>query len=301
MAELRYRSGFQHWDQTAWVRSKPHRTAPFAPDLCPLLDHPVVADAPVTLREEILVHSLYLHLDFTVRLETGPVNDVCKLLHSAEFLPGLPAQMKHDALRIYVDESGHAEMSHALMASARKATGIEPLAYEPRFLRELARLRSGRDAELDERLILLLFVVVSETLITGTLGRLPRDTAVQLAVRQVARDHAADEVRHHAYFRQLFEYLWPRLPSDLRSKAGPLLPQIIFAFLAPDDVALTAILASFGDRFDRPERIVAEVVADGRTMRRVRQDARQTLRMLDRAGVFDDPATLAAFQLLVKP
>jgi P-aminobenzoate N-oxygenase AurF len=302
MRDLQYRSGFRQWDENAWVRCKPHRTPPFSPglhffppELCPLLSHSVVQRAPAALREKILLHSLYLHLHFTVQLELGPVNEVCKLLHSAEFLPVLPGQMRDDALRIYVDEAGHAEMSHALMSSARTATGIEPVPHEPRFLRELARL-SGRDPGLDQRLVLLFFVIVSETLITGTLSRLPRDTEVQLAVRQVARDHAADEVRHHAYFRQLFEYLWPRLPGDLRARIGPLLPQIIVAFLAPDDAALTAILASFGDSFDRPERIVAEVVADGATMRRVRQDARQTMRMLGGAGVLRDAATLAAFQ-----
>jgi P-aminobenzoate N-oxygenase AurF len=302
MRETRYRSSFRRWDEISWVRSKPHRMPAFSsglhffsPGLCPLLGHPDVQRAPVALREKILIQFLYLYLDFTVRLEIGPVNDVCKLLNEPDFLPWLPTQMKDDALRVYTDEAGHAEMSHALMSSVRAATGIEPVEHEPRFINELARL-SEQNSMLDERLILLFFVIVSETLITGTLNKLPRDSSVQPAVRQVAQDHADDEVRHHAYFRQLFEHVWPRLAGDLRSRTGVLLPQVMLAFLAPDEAALAAILGSFKDAFDRPERIAAEVVADARTMCRIRQDARQTMRMLDRSGVLHDPATRAAFQ-----
>jgi hypothetical protein len=297
-----YRSRFAEWDQQAWVRSKPHRSAPFSdrlqffsPDLCPLLRHPQVRAAPASTQRAILVHALYLHLEFTVRLETGPVNEVCLLLRSPDFLPWLPAGMRDDALRIYTDEAGHAEMSHALMARVHAASGVEPVRHEPRFLVELARISAAQPPTL-RRLVTLFFVIVSETLITATLTGLPRDERVQPAVRELAADHAADEGRHHAYFRQLFEYLWPRLPAPLRRQVGMLLPEIVEAFLWPDEPVLTAVLAAVDGGFEAPARIVAELVADDRVRADVRAGAQPTLRMLIQHGVLDDPPVRAAFE-----
>jgi para-aminobenzoate N-oxygenase AurF len=296
-----YRSRFTEWDRRSWVRAKPRRDSPFttgghyfSPELCPLSGCPRVRAAPAGVRAAILVHSLYLHLEFTVRLEMGPVNEICALLRSPDFLPWLPAAMKDDVLRIYTDEAGHAEMSNTLKSAVMAETGVAPIDHRPRFLTELAALYS---AELPayRPLVKLFFAIVSETLITGTLTRLPKDPSVQPAVRELARDHAADEGRHHAYFRQLFELLWPRMPLPLRRKIGELLPRVIHAFLWPDEPALTGVLRSMPDEFDDPAGIVAEMSASARTHDAVLRNAKPTLRMLRDNGVFADPLVSRAF------
>ncbi len=296
-----YRSRFTEWDRRSWVRSKPHRDSPFtrnghyfSADLCPLSACPPVLAAPAAVRSAILVHSLYLHLEFTVRLEMGPVNEICALLRSPGFLPWLPTGMKDDVLRIYTDEAGHAEMSHTLKAAVLAETGVVPIDHRPRFLAELAALYS---AELPayRPLVKLFFAIVSETLITGTLTRLPKDPSVQPAVRELAQDHAADEGRHHAFFRQLFELLWPRMPLPLRRKIGALLPRVIFAFLWPDEPALTSVLRSMPGEFDDPERVVAEMSGAARTRDAVLRNATPTLRMLRDNEVFEDPSVSKAF------
>ena len=294
-----YQSRFDRWDSQSWVRSKPRRAQGFepgkvyfAPDLCPALRHPVVAGQPKAVLGRLLVHQLYLYLEFTVRLETGPVNDACLLLRDPEFLPWLPPGMRDDALRIYTDEAGHAEMSHTLMTAVRTATGVVPLPHEPGFLRVLATIRDeARD--LDPALLRLFFVIVSETLITASLSRLPRDERVQPRVRALATDHAADEGRHHAYFRQVFEYLWPRLPPDTRRRIGVLLPRMLVAFLAPDQAALGAVLADC--RIARPAVVAREVLADPGTAAEIADGAGPTLRLFAQRGVFDDPEIAAAF------
>lgn len=293
-----YRSRFTHWDTQAWVRSKPRRGTEFgadrhyfSPDLCPPLAHPAVHAQPAEVLERLLVHHLYLYLEFTVRLETGPVNDACLLLREPTFLPWLPAGMRDDALRIYTDEAGHAEMSHTLMAAVRARTGVDPVPHEPRFLRELDRVYTSTD--LDPLLLRLFFVVVSETLITASLSRLPRDERVQVPVRELAADHAADEGRHYAYFRQLFEYLWPRLPAAERREIGTLLPRMMLAYLEPDEHAVAAVLADCG--IDEPARVAREVVEGPETLADIRQGAQPTVRMFAQNGVFDDPVIAAAF------
>ena len=296
-----YRSRFTEWDRRSWVRSKPHRDSPFvtgghyfSADLCPLSACPRVRAAPDGVRAAILVHSLYLHLEFTVRLEMGPVNEICALLRSPGFLPWLPAGMKDDVLRIYTDEAGHAEMSHTLKSAVMAETGVVPIDHQPRFLTELAALYS---AELPayRPLVKLFFVIVSETLITGTLTRLPKDPSVQPAVRELARDHAADEGSHHAFFRRLFELLWPRMPQPLRRKIGGLLPRVIHAFLWPDEPALISVLRSMPGSFDDPVGIVAEMSASARTRDCVLRNATPTLRMLRDNGVIADPLVSRAF------
>jgi len=301
MTRPTYQSSFDQWDTRAWVRSKPRRAVAFdpgkvffSPDLCALLQHPAVRGRPKPVLDRILVHHLYLYLEFTVRLETGPVNDACLLIRDAGFLPWLPSGMRGDALRIYTDEAGHAEMSHTLIAEVRAATRVDPVPHEPRFLRELASLP---DAEpyVDASLLTLFFVIVSETLITASLSRLPRDGRVQVRVRELAADHAADEGRHHAYFRQVFAHVWPRLPAVERHRIGLLLPRMLLAFLTPDEPALAAVLADCG--IARPDAVAGDVTVAPQTVTAVREGAQPTMRMFAQQGVFDDPAVVDAFTM----
>lgn len=294
-----YRSPFDRWDAQSWVRSKPRCNDAFAPDLhffppdlCPPLVHPAVRALAPEARSRLLVHQLYLYLEFTVRLETGPVNEACLHLRSGTVLPWLPQTMRDDVLRIYTDEAGHAEMSDTLLSRVRAATGVEPLAHDPAFLAELATLHA-EDSGLDSAMVTLFFVIVSETLITASLRRIPHDDRVQRQVRDLVADHAADEGRHHAYFQQLFAHLWPRLPPATRRRAGVLLPRMMLAFLTPDAGAMTAVLADCG--VDQPAAVVSDVLTDPRTADGIREGARPSLRMFRAQGVFDDPEVSAAF------
>ena len=133
----------------------------------------------------------------------------------------------------------------------------------------------------------MFFVIISETLITGTLTKLPGDETVQQVVRGIAADHASDEGRHHAYFRNVFEYVWPRLPRVTRLKVGLLLPDMILAFLQPDSRALAKVLQMFPDDFPDPNPIVREITASVKTRSGIRDSAAPTMRMLKDNGVLD--------------
>lgn len=299
-----YESQFVKWDELAYIRKKPRRATPFDRNLyfypeglATLFAHPKVADSPEQIRRKLLVLHLYNYLEFTVRLELGPVNEVSKLLCLEEFLPWLPSQMRDDAFKIYVDEGAHAEMCHRLMMAVQESTKVERLRLTPAFLRILDDLVSREEPEY-RPLIKLFFVIISETLITGSLVKLPKDESVQRAVRDLANDHATDEGRHHAYFRKVFEYVWPRLPRELRRKIGILLPDMILAFLQPDKAALTRMLESFPEEFPKPAQIVEEVVAYKSTHDGIVISASPTLKMLREHHVFDDLAIDNAFMRL---
>jgi hypothetical protein len=297
-----YRSPFRQWDEKSWVRSGSRRGDGFEAgkhNYSPALSFLLRADQDGTLseaeREVLLTHELYNWLDFTVQLELGPVNEACFLLQSAGFLRFLPAPMKADARRIYTDEGAHAEMSAKLIDDIRSATGIEPLGLQPAFLRELQRLKAEEPSSI-EPLISITFVSVSETLITGTLGRLPHDESVQQPVRDVVRDHALDEGRHHQYFKKLFEYFWPSLPAHHRRRLGLLLPRMVLAFLRPDTDAAEAVLRTMPRRFPDPARTVVEMMSQTATKAGIVASARPTLAMLSDNGVFSDPYVVEAFR-----
>lgn len=296
-----YKSRFDKWDDVAWVRSKEHQDAPFdanlqffSKSLAILFKHSKVSSSDQNVQRNLLVFHLYTYLEFTVWLEMGPVNEVAQLLGRPDFLPWLPSQMKDDALKIYVDEGGHAQMSRQLMAAVERETGLAPLRLQPTFIHTLDALVEREEPEY-RSLIKLFFVIISETLITGTLIDLPKDDTVQQAVRDLARDHASDEGRHHIYFRELFQYVWPRLPHELRLKVGILLPEMILAFLRPDTAALIRILEMFPKEFSPPGEIVEMILNEKSTRDGILRSASPTLEMLEENGVFDDPEIVEVF------
>ena len=297
-----YRSAFGRWNERSWVRSKPHRLAPFEPQLeffsatvAPLFSHPEVQAAGSEVRTSLLVLHLHDWLEFTEWLELGPVNRACELLRRKHFLQWLPAEMRADALKIYTDEAGHAEMSHALGEAVASATGVASLRLRPAFLDTFDRMVRSAEPEY-EPLLTVLFATVSETLITGSLKQLPEDETVQRAVRDLAKDHEIDEGLHHAFFRNVFMSVWPRLPLEMRHLLGPLLPRMILAFLEPDRDGLERMLAEHRGTFADPRRIADEVVHGAFVRAMVEQASRPTVRIIMRAGGFEEPGTAAAFR-----
>jgi len=247
-----YRSAFRSWDTRAWIRTKPHRTAVpfergllfFSPDALP--SAPPGGDGPSDDNqqdvEERCIRHLQSHLAMTVPLELGPVNDACLALRDSAYSGWLPRQLRDDALRLYADEAGHAEMTNEMAAAVERATGIAPPTTTPPFVRCVADLVAAAGA--DQRdLVRFLGGVVSETLITATLTRVPLDDRVQIAVRQLLADHADDERRHAALFRDAFSYVWPRLAPDVRRAAALLIPRMVFAFLQLEHAELAAAAA----------------------------------------------------------
>jgi hypothetical protein len=303
MPSVEYQSRFDEWHEKAWVRSGSEHiaAAPFDPglyffsrDILALFRHAAVAGAPEDVQRGLLVLHLYEWLEFTEWLELGPVNDACNMIRRPDFLPWLNPKMKEDAIKIYTDEAGHAQMSHALVEGAKDFTGIDPPRFMPQFLNTLDEMVAEHEPEIAP-LVKLLFAIVSETLITGSLVKLPKDDTVQQAVRDLAQDHATDEGRHHAFFRQVCMFVWPRLPGELRRRLGPLFPDMILTFLTPDPRALERMLSHYPDVFDSPRAVAESVIGAPATNADIRNAAKPTLRMLRQIGVFDEPDVGDAF------
>lgn len=297
-------SKFARWDSWASVRVKPRRVLRdeeaagklfFTPELVPVAQHPLVRQFGPEAVRDLQVRHLYQYLDFTTRLELEVINDVARAIALGRAGPWLPDVMRADAFKLCTDEAHHAQFSDDLRRQVVAATGVarEPAASPP-FLRRLRAIR--RDLPPDrKRLCMILFAVVSETLISSILAQVPRDARVVTAVREIIADHAEDEGRHSAFFSQFFAYLWPRLRDDLHAELGPLLPQFILAFLEPDRSAIRRSLAGFSLQSDEIDAVIDQAYPASKVAAVARESATVTLHLFDHNGVMSDPRIADAF------
>ncbi|MFG1838770.1 diiron oxygenase [Micromonospora sp. NPDC049175] len=302
-----YRSRFDKWDRNAAVRSRPLRklepatTAQvyFPPELVPVRSHPLVAELGDSAHHRLLVHALYQYLHFTSELEDTAVIPVTMELSRGRSGLQLPAGMRRDAFNIVTDEAWHAQFSYELHTQIVENSAVPSPAFGvPQFVGRLATI-SNRLRTHIPALGPLLFAVVSETLISSLLAEVPHDRRLPTAVRQTVADHAVDEGRHHAYFRDVLRLLWRALTPAERSMAGPWLPAIVMAFLEPDYAAVADSLALLGLRADQIEAVLTESYPRDRVLATVAAAARSTISYCEEVGALSDAATRDAFAPLL--
>ncbi|GGS49257.1 diiron oxygenase [Streptomyces parvus] len=304
-AAVDYISRFGKWDARASVRQRPARrlsgdrdelAIPFPPELAPVALHELVAGrGPDTVRE-VLTHSLYQYLHFTTELEELAVIPVVAKISRNRAGLDLPEAMRADAFKIYTDEAWHAQFSYDLVRQVERSSGIAVRLPElPSFVERLDAVRASLDPAV-RGLEALMFSVVSETLISSILADIPHDARLPKTVRELVRDHAEDEGRHHAYFRQVLHAFWPALPARERRAVGPLLPQVILAFLEPDYRAIGTALSATGLAPDEVAQVLAESLPRRRVVDEAARSAGSAVRYFREVGALDDPATAEAFE-----
>ena len=295
-----YRSAFTTWDAKAAVRSAPRRVletpAPaeaFPPDLVPVLRHPLVRGLPAPGRHSLLTRHLLRYLDFTAQLELLVVNDTLTRL-ALQSTYGLTEDMRLDALRMVCDESYHAmfslDMKHQVAAAYDVAWPEDSRAW---FLVRVERLLSETDVAFRE-IGRLLFLTVSETLISATLAEQTTGAGAPAAVRELLSDHALDEGRHHAFFAAFAKHLWARLDASERQWAGRTIPALIDIFLGVDEPAIRTDLRQAGLTEDEARHVTTETFRGSDVASQRRRVASRTLRYFTELGAFDRQEARAA-------
>jgi len=292
-------SPLDSWDERASVRTRPHPTVDPTDDLgfpaeyVPVASHALID--PVH-RPKLLGRHLHRYLLFTAKLEHFVVNrTVLGLAHDSTGLE-VPDWMRRDAYKIYVDEGYHAFIAADLADQVADRHGLtrEIRRGEPYFMTRLAETLRGVGPELAP-IVEMLFVICSETLISGTLSDAAESEGLSAPVRQALTDHAHDERRHHAYFAEFLRVLWPQLNPATQRSAGKLVPGLIDTFLRPDFADMTTELTTLGLSADDAERVVAESLPEAVIARDRREFARHTVRYFAQVGALDHPEVEAAF------
>ncbi|MFI6013274.1 diiron oxygenase [Streptomyces sp. NPDC051243] len=298
-----YVSPFRSWYDRSAVRGLPRREIGevgaaqrlFPLELVPLARHPLVLAKGPDVLDQVVVRQLYRYFDFTAQLEQLVVNRTVLGIAHGTVGVHLPDEMRLDAHKIYCDEAYHALFSADLLHQVRRLTGIDPgPPRQPFFLSRLERYLGELPAEL-RPLAEVLFVVVSETLISAHLTDLPDDDDVVPAVRDAVRDHARDEGRHHTYFALFLRYLWGQLDPGLRTRAALMVPEFIHIFTAPDIEAVHEELLGYGLTEDQARQVVAEIHPEADVRAYAADVGRQTVRHFAGVGALDEPQVLAAF------
>jgi len=298
-------SVFKSWDARASVRTKPRRRiwddeprehVYFTPELVPVAQHPLVRGLGAETVDRVLIQQLHTYLEFTSELEHGAVNPVAAMISRRRSGFDLPETMVEDAYKIYTDEAWHAQFSDDLQRQVAAKTGVGPSVFEqPNFFRKLQGFQHGLAAD-EQRLVMIFFTIVSETLISAILSGIPSDRRVVTAVRELVADHAQDEGRHSAYFARLLEFTWPRLDKAQRALIGPLLPEMIVAFLEPDFLAIAGNLRACGLSAEQIDQVMTESYPPATVSAGIRASSRATIRHFERVGVVEDPRTAEALE-----
>ena len=285
------------WFSTSTVRAAPRKVLSecdlakgqlFPVGLLPFLSHPYAADLSQQQIDGVLARKLMSYLDFTDHLEHHFINHIAYMLGNGSFDFGLSSKARRDAYKIYVDEAYHSLCSFDLKEQVQAVTGIthhEP--HPPLFMRKFEQLCGDAPAEWRD-LIKLFFVAVSETLISGSLAKIPRDRRVIEAVRSVVADHCQDEAVHHVYFSKLFTHIWPTLTYDQQCYIGALLPQLIYCFLQPDKALAEEWLMAVGVGEGDARIMVGNSYKEATMAKSMRDDAAATLRLFRKNGLFEN-------------
>ncbi len=294
---------FEAWYEQAGVRAGPRRLAipgeelrkSFFPEmLVPHLSHPLVTAEEHRLRRYLTAQHLYQWLHFTMNFEIAVVNRATYRIANGHTGLELPAATRLTAFKIVVDECYHSLYSLDVAEQLQQSSGIRALPYdfEP-FMRELDAV--GDDAPQHRELVQLLQVVVFETLITSILRDIPGDENVITVVRDIVRDHAADEGRHHAFFASFFTSLWGQLDIATRHQMALYLPSIIVRSLKPATGPAYQALraAAFPDASAR--EIISDSYCREDVLAGIRKASAKTIRLFEEHGVLELPGVRERF------
>lgn len=292
---------FGDWYGAAGVRAGIRRTLVddtdrglvyFPESLVPYLDHELVSSRGPAARYALTVRHLHQFLLATTHLETRVVNRGAERIANDRIGFPVGIRTRLDAYKVYCDETYHALYSLDLADQVAQLTGVPVPDWQfGGFVRRLDET-AGRLLPGEPVLAQLLQVVVFETLITAVLNQLPNDATVVTTVREVARDHARDEGRHHRFFAGFFHEVWANLDPGLRRRAAVALPALIEDCLRWDVAPVDRSLAEAGLAPGEVRTVLADTYG-GRPQ--LRQTAAATVRMCHSAGVLDVPGAVEAF------
>jgi hypothetical protein len=293
----------EKWHKTAGVRTGPHRvigggaaegTVFFPHQLVPHLAHPVVATLPAARREMLTLLHLYQFLLATTHVETRVVNVGAERIANGRLGIDVPAATRMDAFKIYCDEGYHALYSLDLAEQIAGVTGVPVPRWD--YGSFVERLAVAARAQLPDEPVLaqLLQVVVFETLITAILNEAPGYPDLDGTVRDVLRDHARDEGRHHRFFTAFFHHLWAGLRPGLRAKVAQALPALIEVCMAADVVPVRSALLIAGLDVATADQVVRECYDTSAVPERTAEITRATVTMCRSAGVLDMPGAAEA-------
>ncbi|MHA7773866.1 diiron oxygenase [Roseibium sp. M-1] len=253
----------KNWDQKATVRTQAYRpvnsaNVSFPEEYVPVLKHPSVLRLSKDKWEVLCKSALFRFLNFTHKLEMLVVNTVTSNIAMHRYDFDINDTTRIGAHKLYVDEAYHALFSFDMLVQMRAADKTDLLVeFKPSFLKRMDDLRKGTNRK-TRAFLELFFVIVSEMLITSTLRDVHKNADLDEEVRMMIRDHATDEARHHAFYRQFLFAVWPQISIADQAYLLKSIPQLILAYCEPDFLAMGRELECLGYSSEEASSILVE-------------------------------------------
>ncbi|MCB9745090.1 MAG: diiron oxygenase [Alphaproteobacteria bacterium] len=251
-----------------------------------LLMHPEVQQAPEEVQQRVLAGECMAYNHFTSQLERGPVSWVCETIGHGELLPALPRMMRMEGMVMLVEEKHHDLCSMDVLNRVSQDAHVLCPGVAPAFEHRLMDLMA-EEGEEHAWLVVLAFVIGSETLITSMLSDMATDKTLKELVRDVMRDHAMDELKHRAFFNKLVVLLARYLSLPFRDRLARILPLTLAAYLEPDRVMLEAVARNAG--LADPEGVAFEVSVLPEVRQSMKLAAAPSVRTFRRLGLLERP------------
>ncbi|HSV64767.1 MAG TPA: diiron oxygenase [Mycobacteriales bacterium] len=284
------------WYREAGVRSGPRRYFAdetdqgrvfFPATLVPYLTHDAVRVLPPERLRELTIRHLYQFLFSTAHLETRVVNRGAELIANNRVGFDVPMAHRIDAFKVYCDEGYHSLYSLDLANQVAGATQVAIPEWGYGGLVDRLDATAAALVPDNPELARLMQVVVFETLITAVLNEVPADPTVITAIRQITRDHARDEGRHHRFFSAFFHQLWPSLDAAVRVTLAVALPALVRGCLAWDLEPVRSSLVLAGIDPPTAAAVISDCYGVDAGNARMRDMARTTVKLFQSAGVLD--------------
>jgi len=229
-----------------------------------------------------------------MHFEISVVNRATERIANGKTDLEISGETRLTAYKIMVDECYHSLYSADVLEQLQKSSGIDALPYDfAPFLHGLDAI--AEEAPQHRELVQLLQVVVFETLITSILYEIPGDESVITVVRDIVRDHAVDEGRHHAFFASFFTFLWGQLDAGTRHRMGLYLPQIIVRSLEPATGSAHRALRAVGFTKAAAREIISDSYQRETVLGSIRKASAKTVRLFQDHGVLALPGVSEQF------
>lgn len=225
----------------------------FSAALTPYLAHPVVQALGPRALNELGAQRL---ADYLAKTEIVEIEIVNRAIEYILTLSGLPESVRMDVLKIYTDEGYHVLMMAEFREGFHAATGAS---LARRRIPELEAIFEVIQClpQHYQGLGFLCCATVTETLITASL-RQADDEQLYPPLARVLSEHAADEMRHQAFFTRFAQAYIPTLDKASRSVVERIYPLMMWLFLCPSMQQLRSDLVEAGVSQDCVDRVLDE-------------------------------------------
>ncbi|XVN43555.1 MAG: diiron oxygenase [Candidatus Rickettsia vulgarisii] len=238
-----YKSNFVIWDRKASIRSRPRRILEeteklqsfFPISRQPIAIHPIIQKMGQSTISYILIQTVYKFMHDIAILETEMVNKGALIVANDHLNINFPAELRHDASSIIIDEAYHAYVAIDYINQVKQLTGVQPIEVlkKTSVINAVNFIKSKLDQALHDKFELIA-VCIGEHVLTKDLISIGKDQNVGEFFQNIMADHVLDEGRHANIFAFILQYFWNWLPTQNKDILGPILLEFMREYLRLD-------------------------------------------------------------------